>query len=196
MALGHVDNEPLDLVRRASLLLALDPTQGRPPLGKGGVVKPGLCGALLSELALRQKAAVVGDRVTVTDNQPTGDDLLDEALRVMVGGGGRSNLGQPHHSDATAQRALWRTGRFQQPSYGRYAKIGAGLKPPGPAGTRTLAGSPPKGEGAVPQLRRRIPPPGLSDAVLRAARHEDRKALGGRALGRPGARTMLSSRRP
>ena len=75
------------LLAEEFLLLALDPVAGRPPLGTGDNLKPGLCGALLAELVLSEKVAVVGDRVQVTDTGPTGDDMLDEVLRLLAADG-------------------------------------------------------------------------------------------------------------
>lgn len=39
-----------------------------------------VAGALLAELALRERISLHGDRLSVTDPSPTGDELLDEAL--------------------------------------------------------------------------------------------------------------------
>ena len=77
------------LLAEELLLLAFDSDEGRPPLGKGDALKPGLSGALLCELALRGKVSVADDRVEVVDRSPTGDDLLDEVLGLLGEGGGR-----------------------------------------------------------------------------------------------------------
>lgn len=72
------------LLAEEFLLLARDPMAGRPPLGKGDKLKPALCGALLAELALAGKVAVVDDRVQVADARPAGDELLDEVLKLLA----------------------------------------------------------------------------------------------------------------
>ena len=72
------------------LLLALDPEKGRPGLGKKDALEPGLCGALVSELALRSTVAVTEGRAVVVDARPTGDDLLDEVVRLLARDGGRA----------------------------------------------------------------------------------------------------------
>jgi Golgi phosphoprotein 3 (GPP34) len=46
---------------------------------------PGLGGALLLELALRRHVGLVGSHVVVTTGPPTGDQLLDTALTIIVG---------------------------------------------------------------------------------------------------------------
>ena len=77
------------LVAEQLLLLALDPEKGRRGLGKKDALEPGLCGALVSELALRTTVAVAQGRAVVVDALPTGDDLLDEVVRLLAQDGGR-----------------------------------------------------------------------------------------------------------
>jgi hypothetical protein len=77
------------LLAEELLVLALDPVEGRPPLGKGDALELGLCGALLCELVLGEKVALGGDRVEVADAGPTGDELLDEVLCVVGNDAGR-----------------------------------------------------------------------------------------------------------
>lgn len=77
------------LVAEQLLLLALDPEKGRPGLGKKDALAPGLCGALVSELALRKSVEVSQGRAVVVDAGPTGDDLLDEVVRLLAQGGRR-----------------------------------------------------------------------------------------------------------
>lgn len=71
------------------LLVAWDPEKGRPALGKKDALKTGLCGALVSELTLREAVAVQDGRAVVVDASPLGDDLLDEVLRVLAEDGTR-----------------------------------------------------------------------------------------------------------
>src|SRR5215210_5657605 len=72
------------------LLLALDPEKGRAGLGKKDALGPGLCGALVSELALRSTVAVAEGRAVVVDDRPTGDDLLDEVVGLLAEDGRRN----------------------------------------------------------------------------------------------------------
>jgi hypothetical protein len=71
------------------LLVAWNSERGRPPLGKKDALRTGLCGALVSELTLRKAVAVVEGRAVVVDAGPSGDDLLDEVLRVLAEDGTR-----------------------------------------------------------------------------------------------------------
>jgi hypothetical protein len=63
-------------------LLADDSTTGRPLIDPTHLGL-GLGGALLLDLALRQRVALVDSHVTVTDPAPTGDPLLDAALATL-----------------------------------------------------------------------------------------------------------------
>jgi len=72
------------------LLLALDPEKGRPGLGKKDALEAGLCGALVSELVLRKVVAVAEGRAVVVDARPSGDDLLDEVVRLLAEDKGRA----------------------------------------------------------------------------------------------------------
>ncbi len=77
------------LVAEQLLLLALDPKKGRAGLGRKDALGPGLCGALVSELALRNTVAVAEGRAVVVDDRPTGDDLLDNVVGLLAQDGGR-----------------------------------------------------------------------------------------------------------
>lgn len=68
-------------------LLAYDDKTGK-QVG-GMFVSYGLGGALLAELALLGRVELTEKRVTVTDPSPTGDALLDDALRRIVETPGR-----------------------------------------------------------------------------------------------------------
>jgi hypothetical protein len=68
---------------------------------------PGLGGALLLELALRRHVGLVGSHVVVTTGPPTGDQLLDTALTIIVGepkGHGPDHW--VHHLGRGAHRAV------------------------------------------------------------------------------------------
>lgn len=68
-------------------LLAYDDESGKQV---GGMFVPyGLGGALLAELALLRRIELTDDRVAVTDPSPTGDALLDDALRRIAAHPGR-----------------------------------------------------------------------------------------------------------
>lgn len=68
-------------------LLAYDDESGKQV---GGMYVPyGLSGALLAELALLDRVELTDKRVTVTDPSPTGDALLDGALRRIADQPGR-----------------------------------------------------------------------------------------------------------
>jgi hypothetical protein len=54
------------------------------PLTDGTHLDNGLGGALLLELALAEKVDVVDKKVVVLDSAPTGDPLIDQALRQIV----------------------------------------------------------------------------------------------------------------
>lgn len=77
------------LVAEQLLPLAFDPERGRPGLGKKDALGVGLCGALVSELALRKSVEVSQGRAVVVDASPTGDDLLDEVARLLAQDGRR-----------------------------------------------------------------------------------------------------------
>lgn len=72
------------LLAEQLLILALDPQKGRPALGRKNALEPGLCGALVSELALSNAVVVAEGRAFVVDATPTGDDLLDEVIRLLT----------------------------------------------------------------------------------------------------------------
>ena len=65
-------------------LLAVDGTTGR-PLIEVTHLNLGLGGALLLDLALRHRVALVDAHVTATGEAPTGDPLLDAALAAIAG---------------------------------------------------------------------------------------------------------------
>lgn len=71
------------MVAEQLLLLALDPKKGRPRLGKKDALEAGLCGALVSELALRKVVAVTAGRAVVIDARPTGEHLLDDVVGLL-----------------------------------------------------------------------------------------------------------------
>lgn len=64
-------------------LLAYDDETGKSPVNR--FLPYGLGGALLAELALRERVALDGKRVTVADPTGTGDQLLDDALQRIAG---------------------------------------------------------------------------------------------------------------
>jgi hypothetical protein len=66
-------------------LLASHDATGRPRIATGSL-DLGLGGALLLDLVLRGRLAIVEDRVTVVDRTATGDPLLDAALRSVADG--------------------------------------------------------------------------------------------------------------
>lgn len=84
------------LIAEELLLLALDDTSGRRLVGTDRL-DPALGGALLAELALRERVGVSADdrgragrgRLTVTDLRPTDDTELDRALQAMAQHEGR-----------------------------------------------------------------------------------------------------------
>jgi hypothetical protein len=86
------------LIAEELLLLCLDEESGRSRLGRDRL-EPALAGALLAELALRERIGVtaVGSgwsawkprRVTVTDLTPTDDVELDHALQAVAAAEGR-----------------------------------------------------------------------------------------------------------
>lgn len=61
-------------------LLAIDPESGR----LRGTIGYGLSAAALLELALKGRVAIIGQSVRVTDERPTGDVVLDEALCRII----------------------------------------------------------------------------------------------------------------
>ena len=64
--------------------LALDPVTGKAPLGKRDALRPGLCGALMSELVLRRRVAVTDDRAVVVTSRPSADSTTYERVRHRV----------------------------------------------------------------------------------------------------------------
>ncbi len=75
------------LIAEKFLLLAIDDGSGKRIIGHDRL-EPALGGAVLAELALRQRIGITGDdaglfhrrRVTVIDPAPTGDEVLDQLL--------------------------------------------------------------------------------------------------------------------
>ncbi len=84
------------LIAEEFLLLCLDDRSGR-RLIAGGRIGPALGGALLGELALRERIGVTADdsgwskrgRVTITSLDPTDDAELDRALQMLAEHEGR-----------------------------------------------------------------------------------------------------------
>ena len=73
-------------------LLADDPTTGRPLIDVAHL-DLGLGGALLLDLALRRRIALVDEHVTLGQEGPTGAPLLDRALATVA------KPGRPHGPD-------------------------------------------------------------------------------------------------
>lgn len=72
------------LIAEDLLLLALDDDEGKISWSATALPKA-LVAALVAELSLRGRVAVTdGDQIAVSDETPTGDDLLDEALRLLM----------------------------------------------------------------------------------------------------------------
>jgi hypothetical protein len=67
------------------VLLALDDEHGTVGWRSGDALDLGLAGALLADLALRQRIGVEGRTVTLLDPAPAGELLLDEALALIAG---------------------------------------------------------------------------------------------------------------
>ena len=65
-------------------LFSIDDARGTSTSNIIGQMYSGLYGALLADLAIRGKLAIVDDRLIVADHTPTGDPLLDEALEVIA----------------------------------------------------------------------------------------------------------------
>ncbi|MFH1737603.1 MAG: GPP34 family phosphoprotein [bacterium] len=63
------------------LLLALDDEKGKTVGSAAGALPFGLAGALIFELHLSEQIALRGKNVTVTDNGPLDDEILDLGLR-------------------------------------------------------------------------------------------------------------------
>src|SRR5918998_5683075 len=84
------------LIAEEYLLLALDDQTGKPRIGSDRL-EPALGGALIAELALRERIGVTPHeagwnkrgRVTITSTTPTDDPELDAALQKMVENEGR-----------------------------------------------------------------------------------------------------------
>ncbi len=67
------------------VLLALDDEQGTVGWFSDDALNLGLAGALLADLALRERIAVAGRTVTTRDSTPVGEPLLDETLALVAG---------------------------------------------------------------------------------------------------------------
>jgi len=65
-------------------LLSIDDVKGTVAVGIYGELYYGLAGGLLADLVLQNKLTSKENCVTVSDNTPTGDDLLDEALTKIA----------------------------------------------------------------------------------------------------------------
>jgi Golgi phosphoprotein 3 (GPP34) len=77
------------------LLLLMDDKKGKPLVGSTGL-DLALAGALLAELTAMRRVDVAGPdervkagRLVVRNPEPTGDPILDEALRLVAGAGGK-----------------------------------------------------------------------------------------------------------
>ncbi len=108
------------LLAEQLLLLALDPEKGRPGLGRKDALEAGLCGALVSDLALRKVVAVTRGRAVVLDARPTGNDLLDDVVGL---------LGQDGRNARTLKRQLKAVRRALGDVVGRVARplVAAGV---------------------------------------------------------------------
>jgi hypothetical protein len=79
------------LIAEEFLLLCLDEVSGRRSIS-GEKIDPALGGALLVELALRERIGITPasdgwrkrGRITITSTDPTDDDVLDDALAYLV----------------------------------------------------------------------------------------------------------------
>jgi len=69
------------------LLLALKDEKGTVVSGAGVALVYGLAGALLMELALKDRIAVRDGKLGVVDRSPTGDALLDEVIAALTADG-------------------------------------------------------------------------------------------------------------
>jgi golgi phosphoprotein 3 len=67
------------------VLLALDDEQGTVGWFSEDALNFGLAGALLADLAVRQRIAITGRTVTALDTTPVGEPLLDETLALVTG---------------------------------------------------------------------------------------------------------------
>ena len=82
--------QPEPLLAEELLVLALREELGGRPVGWASL-KSVVIGALVADLAQRERVSVrfsgdLGDEtIAVIDNRPTGDDVLDRALRVLAG---------------------------------------------------------------------------------------------------------------
>ncbi len=65
-------------------LLSIDDAKGKVITAVSDGLQIGLAGALLADLALHGKISLANKRLTVIDPSPTGETLLDEALRRLA----------------------------------------------------------------------------------------------------------------
>ena len=65
-------------------MLSIVDVKGTSTSGVIGQMYSGLYGALLADLAIQGKLAIINERLTVTDRTPIGDKLLDETLEAIV----------------------------------------------------------------------------------------------------------------
>jgi Golgi phosphoprotein 3 (GPP34) len=91
---------PMDTLAEDLYLLACDEATGRPRI-PATYLDLGLGGALLLDLALRGRMALVDGHVTVVDRTPVGDALLDDALATVAAAG--KAHGPEHWVDALAR---------------------------------------------------------------------------------------------
>lgn len=73
----------MQLLSEDLLLLALDNDKGTVSWQSSTTIPYGLGGALLMDLALRERIDVVDKKIVVGDPSPTGDELLDTALETI-----------------------------------------------------------------------------------------------------------------
>lgn len=67
-------------------LVSIDDDRGQITSYISDSLKYGLAGALLAELALREKIALKGKKFVIKDKNPTGDKLLDDVLVRLIEG--------------------------------------------------------------------------------------------------------------
>lgn len=92
---------PVQILAEDLHLLACDEATGRPRV-PGAYLDLGLGGALLLDLALRGRLALVDGHVAVVDRTPVGDRLIDHALTVVAAG---KPHGPEHWVDVLARGA-------------------------------------------------------------------------------------------